>query len=58
LSQSIAGGSVLHFGYHAGFLFLSGVAALALLLLWIAMPETLDTAKKSASETARLASAF
>jgi len=45
LSQSIAGGSVLHFGYHAGFLFLSGVAAFALLLLWIAMPETLDIAK-------------
>jgi predicted MFS family arabinose efflux permease len=40
LSQSIAGGIVHRFGYHAGFLFLAGVAAAAFLLLWIAMPET------------------
>jgi predicted MFS family arabinose efflux permease len=40
LSQSVAGGIVHHFGYHAGFLFLSGVAAAALIILWIAMPET------------------
>jgi predicted MFS family arabinose efflux permease len=40
LSQSIAGGIVHHFGYHAGFLFLAAVAAAALLLLWAAMPET------------------
>lgn len=40
LSQSIAGGIVHRFGYHAGFLFLAAVAAAAFLLLWIAMPET------------------
>jgi len=40
LSQSIAGGIVHRFGYHAGFLFLAGVAAAAFILLWIAMPET------------------
>jgi predicted MFS family arabinose efflux permease len=45
LSQSIVGGIVHHFGYHAGFLFLSSVAAVALLLLWIALPEIRDTAK-------------
>jgi MFS family permease len=43
LSQSIAGGIVHRFGYHAGFLFLAAVAALAFMLLWIAMPETRDT---------------
>jgi MFS family permease len=40
LSQSIAGAIVHRFGYHAGFLSLAGVAAVALVLLWIAMPET------------------
>jgi predicted MFS family arabinose efflux permease len=40
LSQSIAGGIVHHFGYHAGFLVLAAVASAALLLLWVAMPET------------------
>jgi len=40
LSQSIAGGIVHRFGYHAGFLFLAAVAAAAFILLWIAMPET------------------
>jgi len=40
LSQSIAGGIVHRFGYHAGFLFLAAVAGAAFLLLWIAMPET------------------
>lgn len=43
LSQSIAGGIVHRFGYHAGFLFLAAVAAAALAILWIAMPETRDT---------------
>jgi predicted MFS family arabinose efflux permease len=42
LSQSIAGGIVHRFGYHTGFLFLAAVAAVALILLWIAMPETRD----------------
>ncbi len=41
LSQSIAGGIVHRFGYHAGFLFLAAVAGAAFLLLWIAMPESL-----------------
>jgi len=40
LSQSIAGGIVHRFGYHAGFLFLAAVAAVAFVLLWTAMPET------------------
>lgn len=44
LSQSIAGGIVQRFGYHAGFLFLAAVAAVAFLLLCTAMPETRDAA--------------
>ena len=40
LSQSIAGAIVHRFGYHAGFLFLAAVAAVAFVLLWTAMPET------------------
>jgi predicted MFS family arabinose efflux permease len=40
LSQSIAGVIVHRFGYHAGFLFLAGVSSLALVLLWMCMPET------------------
>lgn len=42
LSQSIAGGIVHRLGYHAGFLFLAAVAAIAFSLLWFAMPETRD----------------
>ena len=42
LSQSVAGGIVHRWGYHAGFLFLASVAALALVILWTAMPETGD----------------
>jgi MFS family permease len=42
LSQSIAGGIVHRCGYHAGFIFLAAVAALALIILWTAMPETRD----------------
>jgi len=44
LSQSVAGGIVHRFGYHAGFLFLAAVAAIALVLVWTAMPETQRTA--------------
>ena len=40
LSQVIAGSIVHHFNYQAGFLFLSAVAAAALALLYIFMPET------------------
>jgi MFS family permease len=46
LSQSIAGGIVHRFGYHSGFLFLAAVAAMALSLLWLAMPETRDIADR------------
>jgi MFS family permease len=42
LSQSIAGGIVHRWGYHAGFVFLAAVAVLAWIILWTAMPETLD----------------
>jgi MFS family permease len=42
LSQSIAGGIVHRWGYHAGFVFLAAVAALALVILSTAMPETRD----------------
>jgi predicted MFS family arabinose efflux permease len=40
LSQVIAGGIVHHLGYRAGFLFLAGIAAAALAVLYFAMPET------------------
>jgi predicted MFS family arabinose efflux permease len=40
LSQVIAGGIVHHFGYRAGFLFLSAIATAALAVLWLFMPET------------------
>jgi MFS family permease len=40
LSQSVAGSIVHRFGYHAGFLFLAAVSALAFVLLWLCMPET------------------
>ncbi|AZE89176.1 MFS transporter [Pseudomonas orientalis] len=41
LSSSLAGFVVQLAGYNAAFLTLAGVAAVALLLLWLAMPETL-----------------
>jgi len=47
LSQSIAGGIVHRWGYHAGFIFLAAVAALALTILWTAMPETRDFKSRS-----------
>jgi len=40
LSQTIAGSIVHRFGYHAGFLFLAAVAAVALAILYFCMPET------------------
>jgi MFS family permease len=46
LSQSIAGGIVHSFGYDWGFLFLAAVAAMALSLLWLAMPETREIAAR------------
>jgi MFS family permease len=47
LSQSIAGGIVHRFGYRWGFLFLAAVAAIAFGLLWLAMPETRDSADRA-----------
>nr|WP_232910197.1 MFS transporter [Pseudomonas paralactis] len=41
LSSSLAGFVVQQAGYNAAFLTLAGVAGVALLLLWLAMPETL-----------------
>jgi predicted MFS family arabinose efflux permease len=43
LSQFIAGSLVHHWGFHAGFLFLSGVATAALGILYFFMPETRET---------------
>jgi MFS family permease len=40
LSQTIAGGLVHHFGYRVGFLFLAAVAFVALVILFVWMPET------------------
>jgi predicted MFS family arabinose efflux permease len=40
LSQVIAGSIVHHVGFHAGFLFLAGVAATAFAILYFFMPET------------------
>jgi predicted MFS family arabinose efflux permease len=42
LSQVIAGSIVHRFGYNAGFLFLAAVAAVALGILYVFMPETRD----------------
>ena len=42
LSNSLAGFVVQLAGYNAAFLTLAGVAAVALTLLWLAMPETLE----------------
>ena len=47
LSQAIAGGIVHRFGYHAGFLFLTGVAAAALAVMYLYMPETRNTREGS-----------
>ncbi len=43
LSQVIAGSIVHHIGFRAGFLFLSGVALSALVILYFFMPETQNT---------------
>ena len=54
LSQTIAGAIVHHFGDRAGFLFLASVAAAALLMLWLFMPETLNGRRPLPHETAWL----
>jgi predicted MFS family arabinose efflux permease len=43
LSQVVAGSIVHHVGSHAGFLFLSVVAAIAFVILYFVMPETRNT---------------
>jgi MFS family permease len=42
LSQVIAGAIVHHYGFNAGFIFLSLIAAAAFALLFRLMPETLN----------------
>jgi MFS family permease len=54
LSQSIAGDIVHRWGYHAGFVFLAAVAALAWIILWTAMPETRDFKDRGESQTSPL----
>jgi len=39
-STTFAGFVVHHYGYHAGFLSLAGIALAACVLLWLSMPET------------------
>jgi predicted MFS family arabinose efflux permease len=52
LSQTVAGAIVHHMGYHAGFLFLSAVAGIALLIFWWFMPETVEKPEGAASHPA------
>ena len=48
LSQAVAGSIVHHIGFRAGFLFLAGVAAAALAVLYFFMPETISANAASA----------
>lgn len=52
LSNSLAGLVVQHAGYSAGFLTLAAIAAVAFLLLWLAMPETLGYAEQPLGSSA------
>jgi len=58
LSQTVAGLIAHHFSYDAAFLFLAGIAAAALAILWLFMPETRSwsavTPKESLSDRARM----
>jgi predicted MFS family arabinose efflux permease len=54
LSQVIAGGIAHRAGYSPAFLFLSAVAAVGLLLFWLAMPETKDPDRSNSSTTPSL----
>lgn len=51
LSTAGAGFMVYHYGYDAGFLSLAGIAAAALVLLWLAVPETLTWVSPSSART-------
>lgn len=51
LSNSVAGFIVDKAGFNAAFLFLSGVAALAFLLFWFAVPETVKQSDSGEDET-------
>lgn len=52
LSNSLAGIVVQRAGYSAGFLTLAAIAAVAFLLLWLAMPETVRYADQPLSSSA------
>lgn len=52
LSNSLAGLVVQRAGYSAGFLTLAAIAAVAFLLLWLAMPETLRQSEPSLARSA------
>jgi hypothetical protein len=51
LSNTVAGFIIVWAGYSAAFLFLGGVAAIAFLLYWLAMPETLKVRAKGGTAT-------
>jgi predicted MFS family arabinose efflux permease len=51
LSNTVAGFIIVWAGYSAAFLFLGGVAAIAFLLYWLAMPETLKVRAKGRTAT-------
>jgi len=55
LSQTIAGAIVHHFGDRAGFLFLAVVAAVAFVILWLLMPETLGWKQSAIAEDGLIA---
>ena len=57
LSTSFAGAIVVAAGYDAAFLFLAAVAGIGSLVLWLAMPETLDRADKGVANSKTLAAA-
>ena len=50
LSNSLAGFVVQEAGYNAAFLTLAAVAAVALILLWVAVPETLNASQQPSQE--------
>jgi MFS family permease len=51
LSQTIAGGLVHHFSYNVGFLFLAAVATMAVVALWLFMPETRGDEPRNSTST-------
>jgi MFS family permease len=55
LSKALGGMLVQHAGFHASFLGLAAIACLALLILWIAVPETGNSAPEHYSASLPLA---